>query len=121
MAENLVVIYARHRFENLAGTILEIELAFIEKGNGFLFRDGRRYPIHWGTTGGRLRIEDGDGNPVPLKPGRTYFQVVSYQTTWDEQANLLRFHSPPLPTLTPTPTFTRTPTTTPTPTGTPTP
>lgn len=120
-AENVVVLFAQHRFENLAGTILEIKLAFILKANGFLLRDGRLYDIHWGTTDRMLRIEDSEGNPFQLKPGRTYFEVVSFQSTWNEDERLLRFHSPPLPTLTRTPTPTPTPSPTASPTSTPTP
>ena len=122
-AENVVLLFASHRFENLAGTILEIKLAYIQKNNGLLFRDGKRYDIKWGTVGQTLRIKDNEGHPFPLKPGRTFFEVVSYQSTWDEEMRLLRFHSPPLPTLTPAPTPMPSPTSTatPTPSQTPTP
>ncbi len=115
-AENVILLFASHRFENLAGTILEIKLAYIQKNNGFLFRDGKRYSIKWGTIDRKLRIRDAEGHLFPLKPGRTFFEVVSYQSTWDEEIRLLRFHSPPLPTLTPAPTPTPSPTSTATPT-----
>ncbi len=112
MADNVVVLFAEHKYENLAGTILSIEMAFVPKRNGLLFRDGRMYEMHWSSRKLQLRLEDTDGRPLPLRPGTTYFEVVSYESTWDEDERLLRFHNPPLPTLTPrpTPTITQTPT-----------
>jgi hypothetical protein len=40
-------------------------------------------------------IYDGEGAPVPLKPGKTWFEVVSFQTTWDRDKSIVRFHEPP--------------------------
>lgn len=105
-ADNLVLMFAGHKYENLHGTILEIELAFLPKRNGFLFRDGRMYEVVWSTRRLKLRLEDSQGRELPLKPGNTFFEVVSFQSTWDEEHRLARFHNPPLPTLTPTPTRT---------------
>ncbi len=107
-ADNIVLMFARHEFENVAGTILEIELAFLPKRNGFLFRDGKMYEIVWSTRHLKLQLEDDQGQEIPLKPGNTFFELISFQSTWDEAERLARFHSPPLPTLTPTPTFTKT-------------
>jgi hypothetical protein len=108
-ADNVLLLFARHRFENIQGTIIEIELTYLPKRNGVLFRDGRMYPVHWSSTGLKLRLEDDQGQEVPLKPGNTFFQLVSYQSTWDEEQRVARFHSPPLPTPTRTPTATKTP------------
>jgi hypothetical protein len=56
-------------------------------------------------------VQDDQGKAVPLRPGVTYFEVVSYESSWDPAARIVRFHNPPLPTLTitPTPTLTFTP------------
>lgn len=115
--ENVVVIWTRHSFENVKGTILEIDLVYLPDGYGFLLRDGMRYDIRWSTRAGELRIHDREGNPIPLKPGRTLFEVVSQFSAWDEEQGLVRYVRPALPTLTPTPTMT--PTLTPTATETP--
>ncbi|MDF1498894.1 MAG: hypothetical protein P1P76_00245 [Anaerolineales bacterium] len=58
-----------------------------------------------------------EGDPIPLKTGRTLFKVVSQFSSWDEEQGLVRYVRPALPTLTPTPTMT--PTLTPTATETP--
>ncbi len=51
--------------------------------------------IRWSTPGGKLQIHDEAGNPIPLKPGRTFFEVVSYETTWNAEEAIVRFHNPP--------------------------
>jgi hypothetical protein len=115
--ENVLVLWTGHSFENLKGTILEIDLVFRPDGYGLLWRDGQRYEIHWSTRSGELRVQDEEGGDVPLKPGRVIFEVVSQFSTWDAEAGVVRFVRPALPTLTPTPT----PTTTATPSSTTTP
>jgi hypothetical protein len=111
--ENVIVLWAYHRFENIQGTILELGLMYMPDGFGLLYRDGRVQQIHWSTRSGRLSIHDEDGDPLPLKPGRTFFEVVSNLSTWDADTGFIRFYSPPVPTatatMTPTPTATWTP------------
>lgn len=113
--ENVVVLFARHSFENVAGTILTLELSFVPDRFGLLFRDGRWQEIRWSSRKAELKLLDEEGELVPLKPGRTFFEVVSLRSTWDPESRLVRYHSPPLPTLTSTPI---TPTLTPTETAT---
>lgn len=114
-ADNVVVLFAKHTFVNSAGTILEIQLLNLKNQHGLLFRDGRRYDIQWSSLRQTFQIENMDGRPVALKPGNTFFEVVSDLSTWDPEAAVLRFHSPPIPTNTPAPTYTMTPTETLTP------
>jgi hypothetical protein len=115
--DNLVVLFADHKLQNLEGTIIEIELRFVPARFGLVFRDGRRYPITWSSERSALRLFDEDGRPLALKPGRTFFEVFGFESTWDGES-VVRYHSPPLPTLTITPTFTVSPTVTVTPTET---
>ena len=112
-ADNVLVLFAEHKYQNLQGTILSIELAYVPKRYGLLFRDGRRFEIQWSSPGLEFQVNDDRGRPVPLRPGVTYFEVVSYESSWDPAARIVRFHNPPLPTLTITPTLTPTATTTP--------
>jgi hypothetical protein len=117
-AENIVVLFANHTYENLAGTILKIRLLYLDRQPGLLFRDGRWYSIHWSTLKQNLMLQDENGRPIALKPGQTYFEVVSRQSTWDSDTRLVRFHNPALPTKTPVTPVTSTPTETGTPTPT---
>lgn len=116
--ENVLILFAKHHFENFVGTILEIDIQYLPSAVGYLFRDGRMTEIRWSTRGANLEILDVDGNPMPLKHGKTFFEVLSYQSTWNAVERVFRYHSPPpKPTYTPTvtPTLTETPTETPTP------
>jgi hypothetical protein len=116
--ENVLIVFAQHHFENVAGTILEIDLLKQSNLTGWLFRDGVQLPVSVSTHQGELSLQSEAGLPVGLKPGQTFIEVVSLQSSWDDEAKVLRFHSPALPTLTPAPTFT--PTVTATPEATPT-
>ncbi len=118
--ENVLILFANHHFENTVGTILEIDLLNRSNQSGILFRDGMQYPVLWSTQGGNLGLESKDGQVLALKPGQTFIEVVSLQSTWDDEEKLLRFHSPGLPTLTPSITFTPTPSATATASSTPT-
>ena len=91
--ENVVVLWAKHSY--LSPTVVQINLSYVWDQFGLLYRDGQVYEIKWSTRNGKLMIYDGEGAPVPLKPGKTWFEVVSFQTTWDRDKSIVRFHEPP--------------------------
>jgi len=91
--ENVLVLWAKHSY--LSPTVVQINLSYVWDQFGLLYRDGRVYEIKWSTRNGKLMIYDGEGAPVPLKPGKTWFEVVSFQTTWDRDKSIVRFHEPP--------------------------
>ena len=88
--ENVVVMWARHEY--IKPTLIEIELLYVKDRKGLLFRDGEVHDILWSSMSGEFRIYDQDGNTVPLKPGKTFFQVVSYSSTWNPEEMLVRYH-----------------------------
>ncbi len=88
--ENVVVMWARHNY--VKPTVIEVELLYVKDRKGLLFRDGEVYDILWSSMSGEFKIYDQDGNIVPLKPGKTFFQVVSYASTWKPDELLVRFH-----------------------------
>jgi hypothetical protein len=91
--ENVVVMWAQHRF--VTPTIIEMDLVYVKDQKGLLFRDGNVFDIKWSTRRGELILHDDDGNPIPLKPGHTFFEVVSWQSTWYPQRMIVRYHDPP--------------------------
>jgi hypothetical protein len=91
--ENVVVLWAQHTY--ISPTVIEISLAYVWDHFGLLYRDGKVYEIKWSTRNGKLTLYDGEGNPVALKPGHTWFEVMSYQSTWDREKSIVRFHEPP--------------------------
>lgn len=90
--ENVLVMFADHHF--IKPTIIEIKLMFVDHHRGLLFRDGQVYPVEWSTLRGQLRLADRQGNAVALKPGQTFLEVVSYQTTWNPDSLIVRYHNP---------------------------
>lgn len=90
--ENVLVLFADHHF--LSPTIIEIKLMFVKDQRGLLFRDGEVFPVKWETRDGDLGLYDDQGNPVSLKPGGTFVEVVSYQSTWNPENLIVRYHNP---------------------------
>ena len=93
--DNVLVLWAQHRY--VTPTIIEMQLVYVWDQRGLLFRDGRMYSVLWSTRSGEFRVYDAEGNMVPLKPGSTFVEVVSWETTWDPEAMVVRYHNPPQP------------------------
>jgi hypothetical protein len=83
--ENVVVLYVEH--EVLAPAIIDMHIEQGETGRALLFRDGMMHRLEWSTRAGEyeqqtglrrpLKLLDGNGDPVPLRPGRTWFIVAT--------------------------------------------
>ena len=91
--ENVILLFVNHQVLNNQGTLIDVDLLFSE-GYAYLFRNGKIFPIYWTTLGddyekttGRLRpirFTDREGNPIPLKPGSTWIELVDLTTTFEE-------------------------------------
>ncbi|HKZ54290.1 MAG TPA: DUF3048 C-terminal domain-containing protein [Anaerolineales bacterium] len=93
--ENVVVLFAQHRF--VTNTIIEMELLYVKNRRGLLFRDGLVCPVKWSSLRGKLQFHSAQGTIVPLKPGPSFFEVVSNETSWNAEKMEVRFHTPPRP------------------------
>ena len=104
--ENLVVLFVDH--EVLAPLIIQMYLEQGDYGNALVFRDGQMFNAKWSlrsgsyemSTGRRrpLAIQDMDGNPFPLRPGRTWFIVATPYSEYSETETghwRFRIYSPP--------------------------
>ena len=84
VADNVVVLYANHVttdiVEDITGPkpLYSIEIQLWGKGRMQLFRNGRMYEGHWVRPHREdlVRFVDGEGKPIPLKPGHTWIQLV---------------------------------------------
>ena len=86
--ENVILLFAEHIV--ITPTIVDINLAPGNRGDAYLFRDGKMYKIQWSTfaaeyeqTTGRSRpiqFINGDGTPAALKPGHTWVIIYSLQS-----------------------------------------
>jgi hypothetical protein len=105
--ENVIVLFAEH--EVISPTNLRIHLEQDWVGNALLFRDGKKYDIHWSTVASEEELQTGqrkpmrffypdDKTPFPLKPGHTWVIVATPLTAVTEQTAgqwLLQFSFPP--------------------------
>lgn len=82
-AANVIIVYANHVetdiLEDLVGGgHYSIEIQIWGEGPVQIVRDGRVYNGHWArwVREDFLSLSDETGNPVPLKPGNSWFQIV---------------------------------------------
>lgn len=91
--ENIILFFAKHKALNSEGTLINVELLYT--GNlAYLFRDGKVFPIYWNTMNSDyekssgllrpIRFTDRSGNPISLKPGQTWVEMVDMTTTFQE-------------------------------------
>lgn len=93
-AANVIVLFVNHveapYWEEMIGDSsrwkLSIEIQTWGSSPVLLFRDGQRYEGHWVRADRHemLTFYDAANNPLPLKPGNTWFQVVPLETRAEE-------------------------------------
>jgi hypothetical protein len=92
-SENVIMMFVEHEVLNSTGTLIDFNLLYTQ-GNAYLLRDGKVYPIYWSTIGGDyekstgrfrpIRFTDTQGNPIALKPGHTWVEVMDLSATFSE-------------------------------------
>lgn len=90
--ENVIVLFARHEY--YAPTLIDIYLDNMPPMKALLFRDGEVHEMFWTTQYGDyeketgllrpIRFVDEDGNPVALKNGQTWVEIVSTSSFYVE-------------------------------------
>jgi len=107
-AENVVVLLIPHLFKNAfdrADQLFDIQL--VGTGSAFAFIDGQMYKVFWrrDQLDQPLQLFDKNNNPLSLKPGETYYQVLNSESTTKLNGLNISFNFviPPR-VLTPTPT-----------------
>jgi hypothetical protein len=88
-AANVIVLYAEHRKTNIVEDSLgstAIDIVLEGEGRAQFFRDGVLVEATWIPMGerGLIQYVDGDGDLIPLRPGKTWIQIVplDYQVTF---------------------------------------
>ena len=76
-ADNVVVLFVSHSFFTKTDTTEIVEIHLSGFGDAILFRDGKAYPAIWiKPNNGVLSLYSHQGDPLPFKPGKTFFQVL---------------------------------------------
>jgi hypothetical protein len=102
-ADNIVVLYVDHAYYTITEGSEIYNYKLHDSGRAVVFRDGFSYEAVWvrPTEGGVgvLQLYTTDGDPFPLKPGQTWFQVLSQYSTQETNGAGWFFHfvRPPVP------------------------
>ncbi|MGQ9832706.1 MAG: DUF3048 domain-containing protein [Candidatus Villigracilaceae bacterium] len=93
-ADNLVVLFAAYTFADTwqeEDEVFHVELT--DAGRAFVFRNGLAYEALWHRTDRDqpLLLTDLNGEPLPLKPGTTFFEVLGNTSTYLQEQSIWRF------------------------------
>ena len=80
--DNVVVLFVRHIHNpQSSGQMYVVDL--YNSGQAYIFRDGMVYDARWVRSeyNNLLTFTDAGGNPLPLKTGTTFFQVIGLSST----------------------------------------
>lgn len=107
-AENVVILLAPHLFKNAfdrADQLFDIQM--IGGGDAFAFIDGQMYQVLWkrAELDQPIQLFDKNNNPLSLKPGVTYYQVLDPESTIKRNGTTITFNffiPPRVLTATPT-------------------
>jgi hypothetical protein len=98
---NVVVLAAHHLYSDIqeSTNFYSLELQFWGQGRALVFRDGQAFEGQWlrPHRHGLFQLTDADGNPIPLRPGRTWFEFVPLDAEFLEQGSAWTITAPILP------------------------
>jgi len=105
-AANVVVPFANHLYSDIqeSANFYSLEIQFWGQGPALLFRDGQMFRGLWLrlVRPGLFHLVDEAGVPLPLKPGRTWFEFVGLDSgvsaaegEWTITAAVLPQQTPP--------------------------
>jgi hypothetical protein len=90
-ADNVVVLHVLHQYYTRHPEIVDIVMSGPD--DAYLFRDGQMFPLRWyrNALTQVFSLVDEQGQPFPLKPGNTWFEVVGTGTQHTQQGADWRF------------------------------
>ena len=89
-AENVVILYVSHTFANKFNAEDEVyHINLLDTGLAYVFRDGIAIPAHWvrPERDQPLILTTLEGDPIFLRPGRTFYQVIGLASTMQQDAD----------------------------------
>lgn len=89
-AENVVVLFVSHTFSNKFNAEDEVyHINLLDMGTAYVFRDGIVIPARWmrPERDQPLYLTTLDGDPIFLRPGRTFYQVIGRASSLRQEAD----------------------------------
>jgi hypothetical protein len=93
-AENVVVLFVPYTFGNQYDAHDEVyHVDLLSSGNAYVFRDGVATPAIWTRPeeDQPLLLTTLTGNPIYLRPGRTFYEVMGVTSTYKQDGTDWRF------------------------------
>lgn len=93
-ADNVVVLFTPYTFANKFNAEDEVyNIDLIDSGNAYVFRDGLALPARWNRTdiNQPLLMTTLLGEPIYLRPGRTFFEVLGVNSPYEQHETEWRF------------------------------
>jgi len=89
-ADNVVVLYVPHEFIYKSGRSEVFDIQLVDKGDAWVFRNGSAYKAVWERreVDKPLYLLTPEGAHFPLKPGKTFFQVIHTESEMKLQGPL---------------------------------
>jgi len=103
---NVVVLFAHQLYSDIreSTNFYSLEIQFWGQSPALVFRDGQAFEGMWlrPQRAGLFQVVDAAGAPIPLKPGRTWFEFVALDSgvvenngEWTISATVLPQQTPP--------------------------
>lgn len=85
--DNVAVIYVRHTDIDTRPNVEVLDVSLLGTGKAYILRDGKLYEVTWSrpTESSVLTFLNADGTPFALKPGKTWVEVMAYNTVLEQQ------------------------------------
>jgi len=99
MADNVIVLYAGHYLTDIVESQWRdtvhwsAQITVWPRGEMILWRDGQRYTGHWlrANRAEPLSFYDQNGQPLPLRPGQTWVQIVRLPDQMEAEREWVRW------------------------------
>lgn len=92
-ADNLVIIQVRHTEVDPRPDVEILDVSLQGSGPAFIARDGKIYQVKWQrlAESDLLTLVNEDGELFPFKPGQTWIEVFSLNSTYTQEGDAWRF------------------------------
>lgn len=87
--ENIAIIFVRHVDIDVRPTVEVIDVSLLGTGTAYIVRDGKVYEVTWSRPNEEsvLTFLNSDGSVFPLKPGKTWVEVMTLNGKTEKQTD----------------------------------